>query len=79
MIKKALTLLGRKGPRMGTTYRETQRWYTPHKVDRRSGDGRGKPLDEGSAGPIVVENFGGGLCPAVEISVEMMMITLSVA
>jgi hypothetical protein len=40
----------------------------PHKVDRRSGEGRGKPLDEGSTGPIVVENFGGGLCPAVDVS-----------
>jgi hypothetical protein len=38
------------------------------KVDRRSGDGRGKPLDEGSTGPIVMENFRGGLCPAVDVS-----------
>jgi hypothetical protein len=38
----------------------------PHKVDRPSGEGRGKPLDEGSAGPIVVENFGGGLCDYVQ-------------
>jgi hypothetical protein len=37
-------------------------------VDRRSGEGRGKPLDEGSAGPIAVETFVGGLCPAVETS-----------
>jgi hypothetical protein len=27
-----------------------------------------KPLDEGSTGPIVVENFGGGLCPAMDVS-----------
>jgi hypothetical protein len=40
----------------------------PHKVDRRSGEGRGKSLDEGRTGPNVVENFGGGLCPAVDIS-----------
>jgi hypothetical protein len=39
----------------------------PPKVDRRSGEGRGKPLDEGT-GPIVVKNFGGGLCPAVDVS-----------
>jgi hypothetical protein len=25
-------------------------------------------MDEGSTGPIVVENFGGGLCPAVDVS-----------
>jgi hypothetical protein len=31
----------------------------PYKVDRRSGEGRGKSLDEGSTGPSVVENFGG--------------------
>jgi hypothetical protein len=37
-------------------------------VNRRSGEGRGKPLDEGSTGPIVVENFGGGLYPAVDVS-----------
>jgi hypothetical protein len=37
-------------------------------VDRRSGEGRGKPLDECSAGLIVVEDFGGGLCPAVDVS-----------
>jgi hypothetical protein len=28
------------------------------KVDRRSGEGRGKPLNKGSAGLIVVEKFG---------------------
>jgi hypothetical protein len=28
----------------------------------------GKSLDEGSTGSIVVENFGGGLCPAVDVS-----------
>jgi hypothetical protein len=39
-----------------------------HKVDRRYGGGRRKPLDEGSAGPIVVENFDGGLSPAVDVS-----------
>jgi hypothetical protein len=46
------------------------RWggKAPHKVDRRSGEGRGKSLDEGSTGPIRVENFGGGLCPAVDVS-----------
>jgi hypothetical protein len=32
-----------------------------------TGEGRGKSLDEGSTGPIVVENFGGGLCPAVDV------------
>jgi hypothetical protein len=32
----------------------------PQKVDRRSGEGRGKPLDESSAGPIRVDNFGRG-------------------
>jgi hypothetical protein len=32
------------------------------------GEGRRKPLDEGSAGPVVVENFGGGLCPAMDVS-----------
>jgi hypothetical protein len=37
-------------------------------VDRRSGEGHGKSLDEGSTGLIVVENFGGGLCPAVDVS-----------
>jgi hypothetical protein len=37
----------------------------PH---RRSGEGRGKPLYEGSTEPIVVENFGEGLCPAVDVS-----------
>jgi hypothetical protein len=31
-----------------------------------------KPLDEGSAGPIVVENFGTGLCNGW-LSAEMMM------
>jgi hypothetical protein len=40
----------------------------PHKVDRWSGEDRRKSLDEGSAGPIVVENFGRGLCPAVDVS-----------
>jgi hypothetical protein len=60
--------LGRKGPRMATAYRETQRWKAPHKVDRQSGEGRGMSLDEGSTGPIVVENFGGGLCLAVDFS-----------
>jgi hypothetical protein len=34
----------------------------------KGGEGRGKSLDEGSTGPIVVENFGGGLCPAVDVS-----------
>ncbi|RVE52213.1 hypothetical protein evm_003132 [Chilo suppressalis] len=29
---------------------ETQCWQAPHKVDRRSGKGRGKPLDAGSSG-----------------------------
>jgi hypothetical protein len=29
-------------------------------MDQRSGEGRGKALDEGSTGPIVVENFGKG-------------------
>jgi hypothetical protein len=28
-------------------------------------EGRGKPLDAESAGPIVVEILGDGLCPAV--------------
>jgi hypothetical protein len=37
-------------------------------VDRRSDEGHGKPLDESSAEAIVVENFGGGLCPAVDVS-----------
>jgi hypothetical protein len=37
-------------------------------MDRRSGEGRGMSLDEGSTGPIVVENFVGGLCPAVDVS-----------
>jgi hypothetical protein len=42
-------------------------------VDRRSGEGCGKPLDEGSTGLIVVENLGESLCPAVDVSAEMMM------
>jgi hypothetical protein len=42
---------------MATAYRETQRWEAAHKVDRRSGEGRGEPLDEGSAGLIVEKNF----------------------
>jgi hypothetical protein len=33
-----------------------------------TGEGRGKSLDEGSTGPIAVENFGVGLCPAVDVS-----------
>jgi hypothetical protein len=36
-------------------------------VDRRSGEGREKPLDARSAGPSVVEILGGGLCPAVGV------------
>jgi hypothetical protein len=39
-----------------------------HKVDRPSGEGREKPLDEGSAGTIRVDNFGESLCPAVDVS-----------
>jgi hypothetical protein len=39
-----------------------------YKVDRRFGEGRGKPLDEGSAGPIVVETFRGGVCLTVDVS-----------
>jgi hypothetical protein len=45
----------------------------PHKVDRRSGEGRGKPLDEGITGPIVVENFGGRpMSSSGRLSAEMM-------
>jgi hypothetical protein len=40
----------------------------PSHGPRRSGEGRGKPLDGGSTEPIVVEIFGGGLCPAVDVS-----------
>jgi hypothetical protein len=53
---------------MATEYREAQRWYASHKMDRRSGEGCGKSLDEGITGPIVVENFGGGIFPAVDVS-----------
>jgi hypothetical protein len=43
-------------------------------VDRRSGEGRGKPLDEGSTEPIVVENFGGRpMSSSGRLSAEMMM------
>jgi hypothetical protein len=33
-----------------------------------TGESRGKPLEVSSTGPIVVENFRGGLCPAVDVS-----------
>jgi hypothetical protein len=46
----------------------------PHEVDRRSGEGRGKSLDEGSTGPIVVENFGDRpMSSSGRLSAEMMM------
>jgi hypothetical protein len=43
-------------------------------VDRRSGEDRGKPLDEGSTGSIVVDNFGGGMSSSGRLSAEMMML-----
>jgi hypothetical protein len=46
-----------------------------YEVDR-SGESRGKPLDAGSAIPIVVEILGGGLCSVVGVVLPMMMIKL---
>jgi hypothetical protein len=45
----------------------TFRGQAPYKVDRRSSQGREKPLDAGSVGPIVLEILGGGLCSAVGV------------
>jgi hypothetical protein len=42
-------------------------------VDRRSGERRGKPLDVGNAGPIVVENFGRPMSSIGRLSAEIMM------
>jgi hypothetical protein len=42
-------------------------------VDRRSGEGRGKSLDEGSTGLIVMENFEGG---SGRLLVEMMLMVM---
>lgn len=44
---------------MATTSQKTQRRQASHKMDRRFGTGRGKKLDAGGAGPIVVEIFRG--------------------
>jgi hypothetical protein len=59
-------------PRMATAYLETQRWKAPHKVDRRSGEGRGKPLDEGSTRPRG-ELWGRPMSSSGRLSAEMMM------
>jgi hypothetical protein len=49
----------------------------PLRLERRSGEGRGKVLDARSAGPILVEIFGGSLCPAVGV-VWLMMIIINI-
>jgi hypothetical protein len=42
-------------------------------VERRSSEDRGKPLNSGITGLIVVEILGGGLCAAVCLIMMMMM------
>jgi hypothetical protein len=47
----------------------------------RFGEGRGKPLDEGSAGPILVDNFEGRLISSsgrlsAEMKMKMMMMII---
>lgn len=39
----------------------------PYKMVWRPGEGRRKPLDAGSTGPVVIGNLGGGLCPAPDV------------
>jgi hypothetical protein len=46
---------------MATKHWTTLCGETHYEVDRRFGEGRGKPLDVESAGLIVVENLGRGL------------------
>ena len=61
--------VGRKAtewrPRTGR--RSVGRGGTAHGSDRRPGDGRGKSLDAGSAGPVIVAVFTVGVCPAVNV------------
>ncbi|CAH0406003.1 unnamed protein product [Chilo suppressalis] len=52
---------------MATTHRTTLSGQAPYKVDRRSCEGHGKPIDASGAGPIGVEILGGGLCSAVGV------------